>query len=128
MNKEAEDCVSLEEINEYIKQNWNGLDSISKKKSYDPMDDPEFMKLFNGKFGIGSIPMNIKMLTEKDIIQTNKSRSKMSQFCLSKKEVMDAINTGEKVQQNDTILCNGSINVRLVKKDEKYLIIDLYKK
>ena len=52
----------------------------------------------------------------------------MSQFCLSNMEVMDAINTGEKVQQNDTILCNGSINVRLVEKDGKYLIIDLYKK
>ena len=89
--------------------------------------DPEFIKLFNGKFDVGS-PINIKMLTENDIIQTNKSRSKMSQFCLSNMEVMDAINTGEKVQQNDTILCNGSINVRLVEKDGKYLIIDLYKK
>ena len=104
MNKEKEFCVYLDEINEYIKQNWNGLDSISQKR------------------------INIKMLTENDIIQTNKSRSKMSQFCLSNMEVMDAINTGEKVQQNDTILCNGSINVRLVEKDGKYLIIDLYKK
>lgn len=105
MNKEAEDCVSLEEVNEFIKENWGNINSI-----------------------LGSIPINIKMLTENDIIQTNKSRSKMSQFCLSNMEVMDAINKGEKVQQNDTILCNGSINVRLVKKDEKYLIIDLYKK
>jgi len=38
---------------------------------------------------------------------------------------MNAINTGEKVQQNDTILCNGP---RLVEKDGKYIIIDLYKK
>ena len=99
----------------------------SKEEKFTYELDPEFIKLFNGKDSF-SIPINIKTLTQNDIIQTNKSRSKMSQFSLSKKQVMDAINTGEKVQQNDTILCNGSINVRLVKKDEKYLIIDVYKK
>lgn len=90
--------------------------------------DPEFIKLFNGKFGVGSIPMNIKMLRQDEIIHTNKSRAKMTQFSLSKNEVMNAINVGEKVQQNDTILCNGPVNVRMVKKDDKYIIIDLYKK
>lgn len=52
----------------------------------------------------------------------------MAQFSLSNCEVLNAINAGEKVEQNNTVLCNGEVNVRMVKRDDKYIVIDLYRK
>ena len=48
-------------------------------------------------------------------------------YNLSNKDVLNAINSGETVQQGDTVLCNGPINVR-IKKDNAWIVIDLYKK
>ena len=89
--------------------------------------EPEFTKLLHGRDSF-SIPTSVRTLTEDDIIHTNKSRAKMAQFSLSNCEVLNAINAGEKVEQNNTVLCNGEVNVRMVKRDDKYIVIDLYRK
>lgn len=82
----------------------------------------------NGTCSIGSIPLKINTLTGDDLIHTRNSTNKMERFKLVQSQIVDAVNNGEKVKQGNTILCNGNINVRLVKKEEKYLVIDLYKK
>ncbi len=72
---------------------------------------------------LGALPPVIST----DIIHTRKSREKMGQSDVTQQEVIETINDSSKVNQNDTILCNGRrINVRLVKKEEKYLVIDVY--
>jgi hypothetical protein len=124
--------------------------------SYTNEESPEFIALFNGKFNpaqsrddftglltklyntamseedtvllqneLGALPPVIST----DIVHTRKSREKMGQFGLTQEEVVKVINDSSKVKQKDTILCNGRrVNVRLVKKDEKYLVIDVYVK
>ena len=125
--------------------------------SYTNEESPEFVALFNGKFNPAQsrddlikeideecadslnailgrstlFPFVVKIETviSTDIIHTRKSREKMGQFGLTQEEVVKVINDSSKVKQNDTILCNGCrVNVRLVKKDEKYLVIDVYVK
>ena len=116
--------------------------------SYTNEESPEFVALFNGKFNpaqsrddlideecadslnaiLGRSTL-LETVISTDIIHTRKSREKMGQFGLTQEEVVKVINDSSKVKQNDTILCNGRrVNVRLVKKDEKYLVIDVYVK
>lgn len=125
--------------------------------SYTNEESPEFVALFNGKFNpaqsrddfikemdeecadslnailgrstLFAPVVKIEKVISTDIIHTRKSREKMGQFGLTQEEVVKVINDSSKVKQNDTILCNGRrVNVRLVKKDEKYLVIDVYVK
>lgn len=98
------------------------------KEKYDYNPSPEFTALFNGKDKV-TYPVTLQLLISTDIIHTRKSREKMGQFGLTQEQVIEVINDSSKVNQNDTILCNGRrVNVRLVKKDEKYLVIDVYVK
>ena len=71
---------------------------------------------------------DLKPLINTDIIHTNKSKTKMNMYNLSDQDVVDVINKNTKILQNETIFCEGEVCIRLVKKDDKYLVIDVYKK
>lgn len=85
----------------------------------------EFVNLFNGKLGVGSIPIDLGYISY--VQHTKSSKKKQVMYNLSNKDVLNAINSGKAVQQGDTVLCNGPINVR-IKKDIAWIVIDLYKK
>lgn len=85
----------------------------------------EFIKLFNGKLGVGSIPIELGYISY--VQHTKRSKKRQVMYNLSNKDVLNAINSGKAVQQGDTVLCNGHINVR-IKKDIAWTVIDLYKK
>lgn len=104
---------------------FNGKFNPAKQK-YTSALKPEFLALFNGHDKL-SHPVTLQTVISTDIIHTRKSREKMGQSDVTQQEVIETINDSSKVNQNDTILCNGRrINVRLVKKEEKYLVIDVY--
>ncbi|MBH45069.1 MAG: hypothetical protein CMC93_00455 [Flavobacteriaceae bacterium] len=95
-------------------------------EKYEYKLDPEFKGLFNGKFEL-SYPVTLQKITSSKIIHTRKSRQYMDENRLTQEKVIEAINTGSTVNQNDTIFCKGrEVNIRLVKKDDKYLVIDMY--
>ena len=122
--------VDKSEINNFVKTVMRGTCNIGPAQSRD-----DFMKevdemcadFMNGTCHIGPRRTTIEKVISTDIIHTRKSREKMGQSGVTQQEVIETINDSSKVNQNDTILCNGRrINVRLVKKEEKYLVIDVY--
>ena len=122
--------VDKSEINNFVKTVMRGTCNIGPVQSRD-----DFMKevdemcadFMNGTCHIGPRRTTIETVISTDIIHTRKSREKMGQSGVTQQEVIETINDSSKVNQNDTILCNGRrINVRLVKKEEKYLVIDVY--
>ena len=121
-------------VSEKHRAYFNGLDNIVSVVDDDLIKeiDEECADSLNAILGRSTLfPFVVKIETviSTDIIHTRKSREKMGQFGLTQEEVVKVINDSSKVKQNDTILCNGCrVNVRLVKKDEKYLVIDVYVK
>ena len=119
--------VDKSEINNFVKMVMRGTCNIGPTQSHE-----DFIKELNEEcadFMNGTCHIGPRKVISTDIIHTRKSREKMGQFGLTQEEVVKVINDSSKVKQNDTILCNGRrVNVRLVKKDEKYLVIDVYVK
>ena len=64
----------------------------------------------------------------KDIVHTHKSKTQMNISNLSEQDVVNAINKNSKILEKKTIFCHGYVCVRLVENDNKYLVIDVYKK
>jgi hypothetical protein len=114
---------------------FNGHDKLSSSTAQSRDDfikeiDKESADVLNAVLGRPTLfapVVKIEKVISTDIIHTRKSREKMGQSGVTQQEVIETINDSSKVNQNDTILCNGRrINVRLVKKEEKYLVIDVY--
>lgn len=122
--------VDKSEINNFVKTVMRGTCNIGPAQSHEDFIkelNEECADFMNGTCHIGPRRTTIETVISTDIIHTRKSREKMGQFGLTQEEVIEVINDSSKVKQNDTILCNGRrVNVRLVKKEEKYLVIDVY--
>lgn len=76
-----------------------------------------------------------QMVTSTDMIYTLKAREKMTQFYLLKDEVLEAFNMGWREVQNRTLFCtaklaniSNTVCVRVAKKKDKFLVIDVYAK
>jgi len=111
---------------------FNGKDNLSSSTAQSREDfikeiDEECADFMNGTCHIGPCRTTIEKVISTDIIHTRKSREKMRQSGVTQQEVIETINNSLKLNQNDTILCNGRrINVRLAKEEEKYIVIDVY--
>ena len=103
--------------------------------SYKFEESAEFIALFNGKYTCAKPSISIKTLKSHQVIHTNNSETKMDKYSLSHKQLLGAINNSRKVRREETILCATNcvfgghlheINIRMVKKNTKYVVIDIY--